>query len=73
LFGINEQFDAARGPWSSPDESPPFERQHHLMNRRRANTKILLHVGFSWRLTVQACVKVDKRQILALLGREAFS
>ena len=57
----------------SPDESLPFERQHHLMNRRWANTKILLHVGFGRRLTVQACVEVNKRQILALLGREGFS
>ena len=57
----------------SPDESLPFERQHHLMNRRWADTKILLHVGFGRRLTVQACVEVNKRQILALLGREGFS
>jgi hypothetical protein len=73
LFGINEQFDAARGPWLSPDESLPFERQHHLMNRRWADTKILLHVGFSRRLTVQARVEVDKCQILALLGREGLA
>jgi hypothetical protein len=23
-----------------------FERQHHLVNRRRADAKILLHIGF---------------------------
>jgi len=34
--------------------------------------KILLHVGFGRRPAVQARVKVDKRQILALLGREGF-
>jgi len=32
----------------------------------------LLHVGFGGRPTVQARVQVDKRQILALLGREGF-
>jgi len=29
---INEQFDAAGGPWLPSDEALPFERQHHLMN-----------------------------------------
>jgi hypothetical protein len=28
------------------DEAFSFERQHHLMDRRRADAKILLHVGF---------------------------
>jgi transposase len=42
------------------------------VNRRWADAKILLHVGFGWRPAVQARVKVDKRQILALLGREGF-
>ena len=49
-----------------------FERQHHLVNRRRADAEILLHVGFGRRPAVQARVEVDKRQILALLGREGF-
>jgi transposase len=31
-----------------------------------------LHVGFGWRPAVQTRVKVNKRQILALLGRKAF-
>jgi transposase len=42
------------------------------VNRRWADAKILLHVGFSWRPAVQARVKVDTRQILALLGRKVF-
>jgi hypothetical protein len=28
------------------DEACAFEGQHHLVNRRRADAKILLHVGF---------------------------
>jgi transposase len=56
----------------SSDESCLFEREHHLVNRWRADAKISLHVGFGWRSAVQARVKVDKRQILALLGREVF-
>ena len=42
------------------------------MNGRWADAKIFLHVCFGWRPAVQACVQVNKRQILALLGREGF-
>jgi transposase len=69
---INEQFDAAGDPWLPSDEACAFERQHHLVNRRWADAKILLHVGLGRRPTMQARVEVDKRQILALLGREGF-
>src|SRR5260370_22113725 len=69
---MNEHFDAASGARLSSDESCQFEREHHLVNRRWADAKIFLHIGFGWRPAVQACVKVDKRQILALLGREIF-
>ena len=72
MFGINEQFDAAGGPRLPSDEAGSFERQHHLVNRRWADAKILLHVGFGRRAAVQARVEVDKGQILALLGREGF-
>jgi hypothetical protein len=54
---------------------PSFEGQHHLMDGRRADAKILLHVGFGCfgrRAAVQAGIEVDKRQVLALLGRESF-
>ena len=50
----------------------PPERQHHLVNRGRADAKKFLHVGFGRGLAVQTRVEVDKRQILALLGREVF-
>jgi transposase len=33
---------------------------------------MLLHVGFGRRAAVQARIEVDKRQVLALLGRESF-
>jgi transposase len=72
VFGIDQHFDAAGGPWLSSDEPCPFQRQHHLVNGRRAHAKVFLHVGFGWRPAVQARVEVNIRQILALLGREAF-
>jgi hypothetical protein len=50
----------------------PFEGHYHLVNGRRADAKVLLHVGFGRRPAVQARVEVDEGQILALLGREGF-
>jgi hypothetical protein len=73
LFGINQHFDAARCPWLPSDEARPFQRQHHLVNRWRADAKIFLHVGFGWRAAVEARVEVDIGQVLALLGREGLS
>src|SRR5947209_587015 len=60
------------GSWLPSDEPAPLQHQHHLVNRRRADAKIFLHVGFGRRPAVQARVEVNKRQILALLGREGF-
>ena len=72
MLWIKEHFDAADDSRLSSDESGSFERQHHLVNGRRADAKILLHVGFGRRAAVQARVEVDKRQVLTLLGREGF-
>jgi len=54
------------------DKASSFERYHHLVNRGRADPKILLQVGFGRRPAVQARVLVDVGQILTLLGREGF-
>jgi hypothetical protein len=43
------------------------------VNRRRADAKIFLRVGFGGRPAMQAHVQVDKRQILACLGVKAFA
>ena len=63
---------AARRPWLPSDETGSFEREHHLVNRRRADAEIFLHVGFGRGFAVQARIEVDKRQVLSLLGREGF-
>jgi hypothetical protein len=61
VLRINEHFDASSGARLSPDEPCAFERKHHLVDRRRADSEILLHVGFGRRPAVQARVCVDKR------------
>jgi len=72
VFRIQEHFYAAGDPRLPFDKAGSFERYHHLVNRGRADPKILLQVGFGRRPAVQARIGVDKRQILALLGREGF-
>jgi hypothetical protein len=72
VFRLDEHFDASGHSGLPFDEAGSFERQHHLVNGRRAHAEILLHVGFSRRPSVQAHIGVDKRQILALPGREGF-
>jgi hypothetical protein len=72
VIRIDEHFDAAGGPGLSSDEPCPFHRQHHLVNWGRAHAEVFLHVGFGRWPAVQARVEVNKRQILALLGREGF-
>src|SRR5215470_13407355 len=72
MLWINEQLDAAGDPRLPSDKSGSFERQHHLVNGRWADAKVLLHVGFGRRAAVQARIEVDKGQVLTLLGREGF-
>jgi hypothetical protein len=73
VFRINEQFDAAGGPWLLSDEARTFERHDHLVNCRWGDSKILLDVGLCRRPAMQARIEVDVREILPLLGREAFA
>ena len=71
MLRINEDLDAARGPWLPSDETGAFQREHHLVNRRRADAKVFLHVGFGRGSAVQARIEVDKGQVLPLLAADA--
>ena len=71
-FRINEDFDTASEPRLPSDEACAFEGQHHLVNRRRADAEIFLHVGFGRGPAMQPGIEVDKSQILPLRGREGF-
>ena len=42
------------------------------MNRRRADAKIFLHVGFRRGSAVQPRIEVDEGKVLPLFGREGF-
>jgi hypothetical protein len=55
-----------------PDEAIPFEAEDHLVDRRRCDAKMALHVGFGRRLAEHARRDVDESQVLALLFGEAM-
>ena len=68
----NENVDAAGDAGLSADETVPFETEDHLMDRRRADAEVSLHVSFGGRLTEHALIDADEGQILALLLGEAM-
>jgi hypothetical protein len=51
---------------------PRSRRQHHLVNGRRADAKIFLHVGFRRRPAVQARIEVNMRRYWPCLGVKSF-
>ena len=56
----------------SADEAVALEAEHHLVDRRRGDAEVTLHVGFGRRLSEHARIDVDEGQILALLFGEAI-
>ena len=64
--------DASGDAWLAADEAVAFEAEDHLMDRRRSDAKMPLHVGFGRRLTEHARIDIDEGQIVALLLGEAL-
>jgi hypothetical protein len=69
--GIDQQLDAAGYAGVASDQPVAFEREHHLVNRRRSHLKESLQIGFGRRPAEHQRVGMDKGQVLPLLGREA--
>ena len=72
MLSWDEYVDATGDAWLSADEAVPFEAENHLMDRRRADAEVALHVGFGRSLAEHAPVDVDEGQVLALLFGEAL-
>jgi hypothetical protein len=72
VFGLDEQLDASRDAWLASDQFPSFERQHHLVDGRRADCEEALHVGFGGRAPHHQSVGMNEGQILTLLAGEAW-
>ena len=65
--------DAACGFRGSSDEAFAFECEQHLMNRWWADAEVALQIRFGGRPSEDACIGVDKGQVLALFSGEAGS
>jgi len=59
-------------PRLSGDESISFESENHLMDRRRCDLKVLLHVGLCRRYAMKLRVEVNVRQVLSLKLRRVL-
>ena len=65
--------DASGDAGLTANEAISFERHNHLVDRRRADLKVALHVGLGGRASEHVRIGVDESQVLALLFGEALS
>jgi len=70
VLGRDENLDAAWDAGLPPNEPRAFEGEDHLMDRRRGYAEVPLELPFGRRPAMDARVRVEERQILALPGRE---
>ncbi len=68
----NKDFDASWHAGLTANEPISFERDDHLMDRRRTDLEMALHVGFGGRAAKHVRIGVDEGQVLALLFGEAL-
>jgi len=71
-LGSHEELDASRGAGLTANETISFERHDHLVDRRRAYSKVALQVGLGGWASEYMRVSVDESQVLALLFGEAL-
>lgn len=69
----HEDLDASGDAGLTANEAISFERHDHLVDRRRGDLKVALHVGLGGRASEHVLVGVDESQILTLLFGEGLS
>ena len=67
---IDADLDASRDAWLPGDPAGALEGEDHLVDGRRGDAEMALHVGFGGRATEQLRVGVNESEILPLLGGE---
>jgi hypothetical protein len=55
----------------APDQALAFECDHHLVDARRGDLEVPLHVGFGRRASIDLGIGPDEGEVLALLVGEA--
>lgn len=68
----DEEVDAPGDAWLSANEAVTFEAKDHLVDGRRADPEVTLHIGFGGSLSEYARVDADEGQVVALLDGEAL-
>ena len=71
-FGANQQRDASSGTWLALDEAQACEGEHHLMDRRRTDAEVVLHVCFGGWTAEHLGISMNEGQVLALLLGETW-
>ena len=71
-FGANQQRDASSDTGLALDETQTCESEHHLMDGRRADAEVVLHVCFGGWTTQHLGIGVNEGQVLALLLGETW-
>ena len=73
MLRSHEELDASCDAGLTANEAISFEGHDHLVDRRRADPKVALHVGLGGRASEHVRVSVDESQVLALLFGETLS
>lgn len=67
----DDQFDAAGDARLSADQALAFEGDHHVVDARRSDLEMSLHIGFGRWASVDLGIGPDEGEVLALLVGEA--
>jgi tRNA-splicing ligase RtcB len=66
----NQNANAARLARGARDEPPSFKSEDHLMNGRRRDIEVTLHISLGRRTLMNLGVVMDEGEVLTLLARE---
>jgi hypothetical protein len=70
VLRIDEKVDASGAAGLAADEAGAFQGEDHLVDGRRRDAEVPLHVGFGRGPAEDAAIGMDEGQILALLFGE---
>ena len=68
----DEDFDASGDAWLSAEEAGALEAENHLMDGRRGDAEVALHIGFGRSSSEHTGIDVDEGQVVALFFGEAL-
>lgn len=67
----DEDFNASGDAGLATDEAVAFEAEDHLVDRRRGDAEVPLHIGFGGSLPEHARIDANEGQVVALLLSKA--